>query len=105
MNTIVKPGEEPAQLLVLPPELQQKAGQILDPDTHMMLPAQEWVAVLGEEFRDLAEHYTQFGETEEQDKNTPNVPGYEGDVRAIDADIVNVKGVRSPGAFDPVRRL
>ena len=105
MNTIAKPGEQPSQLLILPPELQHMAGKVLDPDTHMMLPAQEWVSVLGSEFRDLAEHYIEHGETEEEDKNTANVPGFEGDVAPVDAEVVNRKGVRSPGAFDPARRL
>lgn len=104
MSAVVEPREVSSQL-ALPVELASLAGRILDPDTHMMLPAQEWVAVLGPEFRDLADHYIEHGETEEEDKNTANVPGFAGDLADITSDIGKRKGARSPGAADPDRRL
>ncbi|MDT9600541.1 amidohydrolase family protein [Sphingosinicella rhizophila] len=91
--------------LGLPPHLQKYAGRILDVDSHEMMPAQRWVDAFGPEIRPLVEAWTGKGEGEESHANHPNVPDYEGDLVTIDANIVNVKGCRSPGAVDSARRL
>ena len=90
----------------LPAELQQFAGRITDTDSHEVVPAQEWVNIFGKETEPLVEFFVdEIGQSEKENKNTLNVPGYPGDVLPIAADIGTIKGARAPGAMMPDRRL
>ena len=86
-------------------DLKPYEGRITDIDTHEMMPAQEWINHFGDEVREIAEYFLERGEDESINPNTANVPAYRGDTALIDADIVNVKGPRSPGAVNPARRV
>ena len=54
----------------------------------------------GPAVKPITDYYAEHGESEHEDKNAVNVPDYPGDILPIDLDIVNVKGVRAPGAVD-----
>lgn len=90
--------------IALPEPLRQFAGRIPDVDSHEMIPAQDWVSVFGPEVQPMAEYWLAKGETDEHDRNAPNVPGYPGDIQPIGADISARKGARAPGANDMTRR-
>jgi predicted TIM-barrel fold metal-dependent hydrolase len=89
----------------LPGKLQMLAGRIVDIDTHEMIPAQEWVNIFGKKLQPMVDYYLNLEETVEQNPNSPNVPDWAGDTRAIDAEVLNLKGSRAPGAADPKRRV
>jgi predicted TIM-barrel fold metal-dependent hydrolase len=91
--------------VALPEPLQKFAGRIPDIDSHEMIPAQEWVSVFGPEVRPMAELWLAKAETDQSDKNSPNIPGYPGDIQPIGADISAKKGARAPGAYDMSRRI
>lgn len=91
--------------LALPEELRALAGRIVDTDTHEMIPVKYWVELFGPECQELQDAWANSPITDVEDKNTSNVPDYEGDIEPIDAGIVNAKGARAPGAMDLDRRL
>jgi predicted TIM-barrel fold metal-dependent hydrolase len=91
--------------VALPVELSHFAGRIVDSDSHEMLPAQEWVKLLGPKVKAVAEYYMKFGELQDQDKNAVNAPDYVGDVMPVDEGIAKTKGVKAPGAVNLPRRL
>lgn len=91
--------------VALPEDLRALAGRIVDTDTHEMIPAQYWVELFGPEVQELADAWTRSSITDVEDKNSSNVPDYVNDNAPIDADIINVKGAKAPGAFDLDRRL
>lgn len=95
-----------ATLPVVPSGLQQLAGQIVDIDSHEMMPVQEWTAYFGPDVAPLVDAWTSTGEVAgPMDKNHPNDPTYEGDIKPIDEEIINIKGVTAPGAVLTSRRL
>ena len=89
--------------VTLPPGLHKYAGKIIDSDSHEMLPIQEWGRLFGEGIHPMADFFMRAAELE--DINNSHSPGYPGDVVEIDANIGLKKGVRSPGAVDPRRRV
>jgi len=91
--------------VALPEPLIKYAGQIMDVDSHEMVPLQEWEAVYGPVVRPVFDAWSEKTETDEDNKNSPNVPGYPGDTAPIGEDIATRKGCRAPGARDPERRL
>jgi predicted TIM-barrel fold metal-dependent hydrolase len=93
------------QAIGLPQRLQKYAGRILDVDAHEMMPIQAWTETFGADAQPLVQAWSARGLGEANHANHPNVPDYAGDILPINADIVTVKGCRSPGAGDPVRRL
>ncbi|WP_158090705.1 amidohydrolase family protein [Mycobacterium saskatchewanense] len=98
--------ETVATLPVMPAGLEPLAGQIIDVDSHEMMPVQEWLDYFGPDVQPLIDAWTATGEAAgPMDKNHPNDPTYAGDVKPIDDDIVNVKGVTAPGAVLTSRRL
>lgn len=102
-------------------ELKPFAGKIMDTDSHEMLPIQSWTEAFGPEMVPVVDWISRDwlspelgvgsattisrGKSDKDDLNHPNYPGFEGDIMPIDADVVNVKGSRAPGAVDPRRRL
>ena len=89
-----------------PLQLRHLAGQILDIDSHEMLPAQVWVREMGPITQDLATMWLNNGESIHTDRNHPNVPGYREDDAPIDAESIwQSKGATAPGAADPRRRV
>ena len=91
---------------VLPAELQRFAGRITDTDAHEMIPAQEWVKVFGPETQALVDFFVEdVNQSEKQNKNTMNIPDYQGDIQPIAADVLAVKGARAPGAMNLDRRI
>jgi predicted TIM-barrel fold metal-dependent hydrolase len=93
------------EAIALPEELSHLTARITDIDSHEMLPAQEWMRLFGPAVKPITDYYAEHGESEHEDKNAVNVPDYPGDILPIDLDIVNVKGVRAPGAVDVTRRV
>ena len=93
------------QAIALPQRLQNYAGRILDVDAHEMMPVQAWADTFGTEVQPLVDAWTANGLGEASHGNHPNIPDYAGDILPINANIATVKGCRSPGAGDPVRRL
>lgn len=88
----------------LPEQLRHLGGSIIDADSHEMLPANEWVRLIGKDLQPMADYYTRFGDTEEFDKNTSNVPDFVRYDRPVGADILQVKGCKAAGAVDFGRR-
>lgn len=90
----------------LPEGLLQYAGRICDLDSHEMLPAQAWVETYGTVATELADVFLTQQETDEFNKNHPNVPDFAGDTRPVDpASVWLQKGCKAPGAMDIARRL
>jgi predicted TIM-barrel fold metal-dependent hydrolase len=90
----------------LPESLRHLAGRIMDPDTHEQMPAQVWAREIGPAMEDLAHHWLNNGLDCNDEKNHPNVPGYEADDKAIEAATIwKQKGCASPGAVDVRRRI
>ncbi len=88
----------------LPAELKKYSGQILDIDSHEMMPAQVWVREIGEIAKDLADHW-QNNSADMDRTNHPNVAGYDKDDAPIEADTIWLKkGRTAPGAVDVTRR-
>ena len=91
---------------VLPAELQQFAGRITDTDAHEMIPAQEWVNVFGKETQALVDFFVEdVNQSEKENKNTMNIPDYQGDILPVAADVLSIKGARAPSAMSPERRI
>lgn len=90
---------------LLPEGLRHLQGRILDVDSHEMMPLQLWEKTFGPEVAPLAEAWLAGGETVETDRNHPNVPGYQGDIAAIDESVLVTKGSVAPGAADYSRRI
>jgi hypothetical protein len=89
----------------LPEGLRRFAGRIIDVDTHEMMPLQAWVPTFGPDIQPLVDSWLAHGQSELNNLNHPNVPGYPGDVMGIDPCVYDVKGSRAPGATNPLRRL
>lgn len=91
---------------VLPAPLKKFAGEILDMDSHEMMPAQAWVGQFGEIATAVAETWMNSGESALQNPNHPHVPGFIKDDQPVDPETIwRTKGCASPGAVDPARRL
>lgn len=91
-------------LTTLPPRLKSITDEILDLDTHEMMPAQVWVREMGEIAESIAVHWLNNRASPDR-ANHPNVPGYEQDIVPIDAESIwRLKGPTAPGATDPTRR-
>lgn len=89
---------------VLPDALAPLAGRIIDVDSHEQMPAQVWVENFGEIARPFAEKL--MAKAPQRNINHPNVQGYAGDVRELNAETVwTTKGPTAPGAVDVRRRL
>jgi predicted TIM-barrel fold metal-dependent hydrolase len=91
--------------IALPADLAKFAGRIMDTDSHEMIPLQKWLEIYGPEVTDMVDIWTDNPTDESADKNSPNVPGFPGDILPIDANVINIKGCRAPGAVEPGRRL
>jgi len=90
----------------LPPPLRRFVGEIIDVDSHEMLPAQVWEREMGPIAKDFAHHWLNNGMDSTSDRNHPNVPGYKDDDAPIDPkSIWQKKGSAAPGAADPSRRV
>ena len=91
--------------LALPEGLQNLAGEILDVDSHEMMPTQVWIELCGEICQPLVEEWLNTGEDVSMNPNHPNCPGYEGDVAPIEAETIwRRKGSLAPGAVELPRR-
>ncbi|HEX7820854.1 MAG TPA: amidohydrolase family protein [Sphingobium sp.] len=88
----------------IPPELEHLAGEILDVDSHEMMPTKEWVPQFGEVAAELQFAWEHNGETNIKNMNHPYAPSYVADDQPIGEDIWKLKGVQAPGAVLPVRR-
>src|SRR5262245_6887552 len=89
----------------LPDELRSWAGEIMDVDSHEMMPAQVWRREFGALVDPLVHEWLNNGQDVTHNPNHPNVPGYEHDDAPVDpASIWRVKGSRAPGAVDIARR-
>jgi predicted TIM-barrel fold metal-dependent hydrolase len=88
----------------LPRELQDLAGDIIDVDSHEMMPAQVWVREIGPVANVLAQYWLN-NKAELGHLNHPNQPGYDLDEAPIESDSIwRRKGPTAPGATDPTRR-
>jgi predicted TIM-barrel fold metal-dependent hydrolase len=89
--------------LAIPQVLAPYVGEIVDVDSHEMLPAQIWREEFGPETDTLAERF-KLGPP-----NSPggvNFPDFAKDDMPVNADTVwNLKGCTAPGAVDVKRRL
>jgi hypothetical protein len=89
----------------LPDGLRHLAGQLMDVDSHEMMPAQVWVRECGPIAERLAHDWLNNGTDVSTNINNPNVPGYDRDDAPIDADSIWAqKGSIAPGAVDVSRR-
>jgi hypothetical protein len=103
MDTQTSPNSSQAN--TLPAGLKMLAGEILDVDSHEMMPAQVWVQEYGSIANDLAEEWLNNGQDVSTNPNHPNVPGYVKDDAPIELDTIwQRKGSRAPGAVDIARR-
>lgn len=95
--------------VALPEELRRFEGRITDIDSHEMMPVQAWVDIFGEELRPivdwLSDEFVVTGKSDANDLNSLNYPGFSGEVAEVDAQVLDRKGSRAPGAIDPQRRL
>jgi len=95
--------------IAVPEEMKRFAGRIMDIDSHEMMPVQSWIDIFGEEFRPivewLSEEFVVTGKSDANDLNSLNYPGFDGEASEIDAQVLNRKGSRAPGAIDPKLRL
>jgi len=96
---------QPAEPIVVPPELRHLAGRIIDADSHEMMPLQEWTRHFGDEYQPFIDEWIATGETIADNINHPHVPDYPGDIVPIGPDLLRLKGSRAPGATDLKRRL
>ena len=89
----------------LPDDLRSWAGEIVDVDSHEMMPAQVWRREFGALVDPLVHEWLNNGQDVTHNPNHPNVPGYEHDDAPVDpASIWRIKGSRAPGAVDVSRR-
>lgn len=89
----------------LPAGMRHLAGEIVDIDSHEMMPAQVWSRECGPIADKLAEAWISPGMTVEDDVNHPNVPGYVHDEAPIEPETIwTRKGSRAPGAVEVGRR-
>src|SRR5690606_36959676 len=94
-----------AASVALPAGLQSLAGEILDVDSHEMMPAQVWLKECGPLCEPLVEEWLNNGEDVSMNPNHPNCPGYAGDVAPIEVDTIwRRKGSLAPGAVELPRR-
>lgn len=105
MNAITPDAQQEMNVFGIPDALRKIQGRIADIDSHEMLPVQEWVKIFGDEIRPMADYYIQHGESEQDDRNTVNVPDFPGDVVDIGENVLSIKGSRAPGAVDATRRV
>ena len=91
--------------IALPPDLRSLAGEILDVDSHEMMPAQVWIKECGALCGPLVEEWMNNGEDVTKNPNHSNCPGYEKDDAPIDVNSIWLrKGSLAPGAVDVRRR-
>jgi hypothetical protein len=91
--------------VVLPDGMRHLTGQLVDVDSHEMMPAQVWTRECGAIAGPLAEAWLSMGTDVKDDINHPNVPGYWNDDAAIDVKTIwSRKGAQAPGAVDVRRR-
>jgi predicted TIM-barrel fold metal-dependent hydrolase len=89
----------------VPDLLQFLAGDMIDVDTHEMMPAQSWVAEFGAVAKPIVDGLYRSVPPNGGDPNCLNVPGFVADDQTIDASTIwAVKGPRAPGAADMTRR-
>jgi hypothetical protein len=89
----------------MPGPLRRLAGQIVDIDSHEMLPLQVWEREIGPCMRDIATAFAR-SETIAEECNHPSAPGYQADDAPVEpGSIWAQKGPRAPGAADVRRRL
>jgi predicted TIM-barrel fold metal-dependent hydrolase len=94
-----------AQGGALPAEIRNLAGDILDVDSHEMMPAQVWVKEFGRICEPLVDEWMSNGQDVSNNPNHSNCPGYENDDAPIDAQTIWLrKGSLAPGAVDMPRR-
>jgi len=94
-----------AEPIVMPQELRNLAGRILDADSHEMMPIQEWTRHFGDEMQPFVDAWIDTGENDSNDIMHPYLRDYEGDTVPVGADLMKLKGARAPGATDIKRRL
>ena len=92
-------------MLQMPAPLQRYAGDILDVDTHEMMPVQAWRDEIGDVTQRLADVWLAHKMNYKINPNHPGVPDFQGDVFEVDDNIWRVKGATAPGATKPVRGL
>jgi len=91
--------------IALPADLQNLAGEILDVDSHEMMPAQVWVKECGTICEPLVEEWMSNGEDVTVNPNHSNCPGYQFDDAPIEVNSIwRRKGSLAPGAVDMPRR-
>jgi hypothetical protein len=88
----------------LPDGVRHLAGQILDVDSHEMMPAQAWMTEFGPAAKDLAEVWLNDGRDVSQSPVHPNAPGYSDSMPVDPNTIWSTKGVLAPGATLVARR-
>lgn len=85
--------------------LEALSGQLIDVDSHEMMPAQIWTGLFGSEVKELADAVIEHSLPWVTDNNSHNVPDFAGDNWEIAEDLMIVKGPKAPGAVDVARRL
>ena len=92
-----------AEAYALPSAVQRYGGNIMDVDSHEMMPAQVWVDEMGDLMKDLADVMMKMEAS--NNPNSLNLVGYK-DETPIDAETIwRIKGASAPGATDVERRL
>lgn len=87
-----------------PKELAEFAGEIMDVDSHEMMPTAEWVPQFGPVMEKIKDAWEAHGDLAINNLNHPFKPSYAGDVEPVGEDIWKKKGAIAPGAVDVRRR-
>jgi predicted TIM-barrel fold metal-dependent hydrolase len=98
--------DQAAQRIALPDELQRFAGNIVDVDSHEMMPAQVWIKECGPVCEALVQQWLNNGEdVTSGNPNHSNCPDFKQDDAPIETDTIwKRKGSFAPGAVDMGRR-
>jgi predicted TIM-barrel fold metal-dependent hydrolase len=89
---------------VVPEVLEPFVGDIVDVDSHEMLPAELWVDAFGEVAAPLAQRFIDGRSPD--DPGYWSIPGCTADTALVDpANIWAMKGPTAPGAIEPARRV
>lgn len=91
-------------LHLLPAGLAHLEGELLDIDSHEMMPTNMWISEIGEVTRDLVAAWEAHREDSTRNPQHPNLPGYAGDIMPVDETLWSRKGPSAPGAVKPKRR-
>jgi predicted TIM-barrel fold metal-dependent hydrolase len=91
-------------LNLVPRELNRFYGEIIDVDSHEMMPTKAWIPEIGEITRDLVTAWESHREDSSKNPQHPNAQNYVADDRPVDEGLWKMKGPLAPGAVKPMRR-